>query len=656
VLRNLALLAAVLAAAPSFAQTDPAAAFGARESVASIALSPDGTKLAFVAPHGPKGGALYFSDVSGTGKPLRTLIASGDPEHFGRCSWVSNIRVICSVYSLRSSSGELRGGSRLVAVDADGSNLKVVSRRESIRDVYEAYYGGDVIDWFPGRDNAVMLTRLVAQTANAQAQVVGGGFEGLSVETVDTTSLKTDRIIRPVKSAIEFISDGKGEVRIMGVFPSGVAYSYDNRYIDYRFRKKGSTDWEMFGRFVRLTQEGFNPYAVDPAEDAVFGFQKKDGRQALYKRALDGSNREVLVFARPDVDVDGLVRLGRRGRIIGVTFATEKRQSAYFDPVLAKLATGLSKALPATPLINFSGASDDEQRLLIWAGADNDPGRYYLYDKATKQLKPLLLDRPELASTKLAIVKPVQVRASDGTLVPGYLTLPPGSDGKRLPAIVMPHGGPGARDEWGFDWLSQYYANRGFAVLQPNFRGSSGYGDAWFEKNGFQSWKTAIGDVTDAGRWLVSEGIADPAKLAIVGWSYGGYAALQSAVIEPDLFKAVIAIAPVTDLAQFRSQLKENSGDDIARDYIGAGPHIVEGSPAQHAERIKVPVLLAHGDLDQNVDIAASRLMNDRLKAARKPVEFLVYPGLQHSLIDSKARPDLLRRSDAFLRASMGMK
>ena len=124
-------------------------------------------------------------------------------------------------------------------------------------------------------------------------------------------------------------------------------------------------------------------------------------------------------------------------------------------------------------------------------------------------------------------MKAITYPAADGTQIPGYLTLPPGvTEAKNLPAIVLPHGGPGARDEWGFDWLSQYFAQRGYVVLQPNFRGSEGFGAAWYANNGIRGWKTSIGDVCDAGRWLVKQGMVDPSKLAIFGWSYGGYAAL----------------------------------------------------------------------------------------------------------------------------------
>jgi len=311
--------------------------------------------------------------------------------------------------------------------------------------------------------------------------------------------------------------------------------------------------------------------------------------------------------------------------------------------------------LPNLPLIRFIDSSVDESILLIWAGSDRDPGRYYLLDRKTSHMGELLPTRSNLATVRLADVKPITYRAADGTSVPAYLTLPVGSSGKNLPAIVMPHGGPGARDEWGFDWLSQFFAARGYAVIQPNFRGSTGYGDAWFQKNGFQGWEAAIGDVRDAGNYLVREGIADPHKLAIVGWSYGGYAALQTAATNPDLFHAVIAIAPVTDLELLRSQSEGFTNYKVVSDFIGKGPHVESGSPARHAAAIKAPVLMFHGTYDRNVDIAQSRLMASRLRGSGRAAELVVYPKLDHYLEDSAARTDMLSRSDTFLRKSLGI-
>ena len=172
-------------------------------------------------------------------------------------------------------------------------------------------------------------------------------------------------------------------------------------------------------------------------------------------------------------------------------------------------------------------------------------------------------------------------------------------------------------------------------------------------QNGFRSWRTAVGDVNDAGRWLVAQGIADPARLAIVGWSYGGYAALQSGVLDPNLFKAVVAVAPVTDLASARDAYLGTSASRIVRDFFGTGPHIGEGSPAQNAERINAPVLMFHGERDLNVAIRQARLMDSRLRSAGRSSELVVYPQLDHQLNDSIARADMLRRSDAFLRRSL---
>jgi dipeptidyl aminopeptidase/acylaminoacyl peptidase len=224
-----------------------------------------------------------------------------------------------------------------------------------------------------------------------------------------------------------------------------------------------------------------------------------------------------------------------------------------------------------------------------------------------------------------------------------------------LPAIVMPHGGPSARESWGFDWLAQYFANRGYAVLQPNYRGSAGYGDAWLVDNAFHSWSVAISDVLAAGRWLVKQGTAAPGHLAIVGWSYGSYAALQSAVVDPDLFKAVVAIAPVTDLATLKEEAWMFTNFRTVSDFVGSGESMHEGSPIEHAERIKAPVLLFHGVLDFNVGVDESRRMAARLKAVGRDCELVTFDKLDHQLEDSAARTQLLRQSDAFLRKALGL-
>nr|MBA3897620.1 S9 family peptidase [Sphingomonadaceae bacterium] len=517
------LLAA--AAAPAHAAFDAPAAFGARQGIEDIALSPDGKQIAFVAPGTGQSSALFVVPADKSSAPRRITGASGNPERLLGCWWVSNARLLCSIYVIQRAAGYVVGATRMVAVDAAGGNIRLVSRRDNTDAFYYSTYGGSLVDLLPGQDGSVLVSRSYVPRESV-GSLITHEEQGLGVDRVDTLTLATKPVVPPTRLAYFYISDGVGNVRIMAQATENGDYLGARDKFYYRPASGGG--WQVLGTYDEQTHEGFWPQAVDPVENVAYGFQRLDGRDALYKIALNGSMTRALVLARPDVDVDGLIKIGRKQRAVGMSYATDRRHTVYFDPAIAKIAAALGKALPQTSSISIVDASIDENILLIRADSDTDPGRYFLFDRTAKRLEALILSRPELAQTPLATVKSVTVRAADGTMIPAYLTLPPGSSGKGLPAIVMPHGGPSARDEWGFDWLSQFYANRGYAVLQPNFRGSSGYGDSWFQDKGFKSWRVAIGDIVDSGKWLVSQGIADPSKLAIIGWSYGGYAALQS--------------------------------------------------------------------------------------------------------------------------------
>lgn len=588
-----------------------------------------------------------------TMKPIFAL--DGAPMHLGGCTWATNSRLICNTWLLQKEAGEPTSYTRLITLNSDGSDMKILSARAVSDALGVAHGGGNVIDWLGDDSGGVLMTNNYVPQRSV-GHIVPDSRQGLGVDRVDTKTLARKNIEPPKVSAIEYIADGRGTVRIMGIQPN-TNTGYDGNRIIYTYRKPGSREWLPLST-VTITgslSDGFDPYAVDPDLNVVYGFDDKDGRRALFKIALDGSMKRELVYARPDVDVDGLVRVGRQHRVVGVSFAGEKRTTAFFDPTLKAFGASLSKALPNQPLVSFVDASADESKLIFWAGGDTDPGHFYLFDKPTKALTEILPVRPELAKTPLAVVKPVSFPAADGTMIPGYLTLPPGGEGKNLPAIVLPHGGPNARDEWEFSWLPQYFANRGYAVLQPNYRGSTGYGTNWFQKNGIQSWRVAIGDVDDGGRWLLKQGIAAPGKIAIVGWSYGGYAALQSAVLDPGLFKAVAAVAPVTDWQLMIDRRQNYSDYKLLQAQIGKGPHVVEGSPARNAARIQVPVIMFHGDLDQNVAIEQSRVMKSRLESAGGKVELVEYKGLDHQLEDDKVRTEMLDRIDTFLRTNLGL-
>lgn len=658
-------LAALLAATTSYAQqpspaaaaqqpsVDASALFGPRESVTSLDISPSGRYVVYVAPARGTASAAVVADLVGGGDARPVLRASGQPERLSWCRFVSDTRLICAIRGTGNIEGLLVGFSRLFAVNADGSNIRELGQRASAYDSRLRQFSGQILDWLPQDGNAVLMAQDYVPEAMASGSRMARRTNGLGVDRMDINTLRVTQVEAPDQRASGYMSDGRGNVRMM-ISVQSQSENQESAQTIYYYRLAGSRDWRRFSTYDETTREGMFPVAIDGARDVAYVLKRLNGRLALYRVRLDESLASELVYANEAVDVDDVVRIGRSGAVIGVTFAEEQRRVIWFDPQFAELSRNLSRALPGQPAMNFTGASRDESKLVIRAQSDSNPGHYYLYDRTSRSLEEIMPVRAQLEGVTLSSVRPLTYAAADGVQVPAYLTLPPGrTDMRGLPAIVLPHGGPSSRDELGFDWLPQFLAHQGYAVLQPNYRGSAGYGDAWFAQNGFRGWQTSIGDVTAAGRWMIAQG-ADPNRLAILGWSYGGYAALQAGVTEPALFKAIVAIAPVTDLALLAQQAEGFTNYLLVRQFVGQGPHVRAGSPLQNVERFRAPVLMFHGTRDTNVGIAQSQRMDAALRAAGKSSELVVFDGLEHDLADSEARVRMLARIDAFLSANLG--
>ena len=648
---GIAALSAVAAQAqaPAGLAAD-AAAFGARESVDAPDLSADGSRVLYLTPGPGRKTVAVVGDLA-AGKFATVVATDGDPESLYRCNFASSQRAVCQFGGLveSKSMGELLAFRRLVALDLTGGNPKLLGQAESSYDAWLRQDEGDIIDWLGGTEGSVLMDRLYVPEEGKINSLVVRTKSGWGVDKIDVTSLRSSTVESP-REAAGYTTDGRGNVRLMSIVGSRDSGQLTGT-VKYFYRTQGSKDWKPL---VDSKDEEFVPLAIDADIDSLYALKKKGGRHALHAIKLDGTLATRLVGENPRVDIDNVVRVGDGQKVIGYTFAEDKRQTVYFDPEFKALSMSLSKALPHLPLVSFVDASKDGRKLLVIAESDVDPGRYYLFDRDKKTLNEAMLARPELQGRTLASVKPVTIPAPDGVSIPAYLTLPPGREAKGLPAVVLPHGGPSARDEWGFDWLAQFLAARGFAVLQPQYRGSAGFGDAWLKDNGFKSWRTSIGDISATARWLASQGIADPNRLAIVGWSYGGYAALQSAATEPALYKAVVAVAPVTDLALLKQDYRNFTISNLVNKEIGSGPHVAEGSPLRRASAITVPVLLLHGTDDANVRVWHSQKMHDALRGAGKQSELVTFKGIDHHFRDSAARTEMLTRIGALLERTIG--
>lgn len=645
-------IAMSFAAAPGGAAdlaTD-AKAFGAREAVDAPDLSPDGARVLYLTP-GPGRKTVAVIGNLDTGKFSTLVNSDGRPESLSWCNFASQARAVCRFGGLVKNPGEIDmlGFSRLVALDTDGSNPKLLGQPATSYELTIRSVDAVVIDWLTQAENAVLLERLYVPEEGKMGTNIVRTKKGVGVDRVDVTSLKSDSVESP-REAAGYWSDGQGRVRLMSIAGQRNSGMLTGS-VNYSYRTEGSRDWRDI---YSGDDRDFIPRAIDAATNSLYVLRKRAGRYALYSIKLDGSKAETLVAENPRVDIDDVVRFGDGQKVIGYTYVEDKRVTVYFDPEFRALAASLSKVLPNLPLVGFVDSSRDGRKLLIFAGSDTDPGRYYVFDRDRKTLMPAMVARPELEGRALASVKPVTVRASDGTAIPAYLTLPPGKAATGLPAVILPHGGPSARDEWGFDWLAQFLAARGYAVLQPQYRGSAGFGDVWLNQNGFKNWRTSIGDISASARWLAAQGIADSNKMAILGWSYGGYAALQSAVTEPSLYKAVVAVAPVTDLGLVKQESRNYVDAELVARLIGSGPHIEEGSPLRHAAAITAPVLLVHGEMDANVRIAQSQKMAAALRSAGKQSELLTFDGLDHQLGDSDARTQMLAKIGELLERTIG--
>lgn len=608
-----------------------AAAFGTLPSTWGVELSPSGDRMSALQMHQS---GLPIATVLSLQDGKASLIAASDRHRFDLawCRWASEQRLLCGYRGVARDGGDLFYVTRLIGVDADGSDVKVLLQRK-LRNEF-AQFQDRVIDYMPDDPDAVLV-------------IVPDGA-GSGVDELDIRTGRLGKQIRSRAEARDWMTDGTGRLRVRQLM--------DQKGVEWQYRRSSGNRWHSLRKF-RFTDPlpVFAPIGFGEGPDELLVFESHHGRIGLLSIDLAREDAEPeLVYGRPDVDLAGGLQLGRRQRLVGVQYATDTLHTHYFDQAVGKIIDAAGAALPGQS-IDVLGESWDRRFYLVHASSDRDPGTYYRFDVEKRELLRLLASHPLLANRRLATMKPVHYPAEDGEEVPAYLTLPARTVEGRLPVVILPHGGPQSRDVQGFDWLAQFFAARGYAVLQSNFRGSGGFGAEWAGDGGFKKWRLVVSDLEHGARWLIEQEIADPERMCVVGWSYGGYAALMSAIEHPSRYRCVVSIAGVTDPRQLIEDNRHFIQGKAVDEFVGRDPEVLKrGSATRRAGELTAPVLLFHGDEDINVDVQHSRALARALRNEKKSVELIEFDDAEHSIWSSKDRIEMLERIGAFLDRNTG--
>jgi len=431
----------------------------------------------------------------------------------------------------------------------------------------------------------------------------------------------------------------------------------DNHDIWVMARPKGASGWKAIwtGPYDENSPKIY--YGYSEPDQAVYLYQEKDGVGRLVLRPLAGG---------PDTPIGPPVKDGTFGTvwdenlhaIVGLSHMQDRESFAWLDPAIGRTHQALAKLFPRQD-VTLENWSADRQRFVVRITSPADPPVWYLYDEPRKELSLVGEEYPELKGVRLGETRWIKYKARDGLEIPAYLTLPPESAGAgsaKPPLIVLPHGGPGIRDDYSFDFLTQFLASRGYAVLRPQFRGSAGFG-ADFEKAGFGEWGGKMQtDLMDGVAFLADSGAIAPGRVCIVGASFGGYAALAAATLHPEAYRCSASFAGISDLGVLLGEEMGAYGPGAApaealRRLLGKAPKALldSTSPARVAGKAAIPILLIHGERDTVVPIEQSQRMLRALKAAGKPVEMVTLPEENHYLTRAATRIQMLQAIEVFL-------
>ena len=586
--------------------------------MSSFQLSPDGEHISYMKPwtEGNRRMNIFVKNMS-EDKEIR-LTSEKDRSIYGYF-WLSSDRLAY----VKDQGGD--ENIHIFAVNSDGTNEIDLTPFENIK--------AEIIDDLED-DPEYMVIGL-----NKRDQRVHDAYR-LNVKTGEMSLIAENP-----GNISSWMTDNKGRLRI--------AMTSDGVNESLLYRETEDDDFKVILTTNFKEQVAPLYFTFDDSEIYVSSNRYKD-KSSIYKFDLQKGVETDLVFTHDEVDVYNLMRSKKREKITGVSFYTEKRGYHFFDSWRKNLQETLEGHLPGLE-VRLSDLSKDEKRAIIVTFSDRSGGTYYYYDIEKDELSKLAELKPWLNPENMAEMKPVKYKSRDGLTIHGYLTIPVGSDGKNLPVVINPHGGPWARDYWGFSSEVQYLANRGYAVFQMNFRGSTGYGKEFFEKS-FKQWgKTMQDDITDGVLWLIDEGIANPDKIGIYGASYGGYATLAGLTFTPDLYACGVDYVGVSSLFTFQETIPPywELWREMMYEMVGHPEEdkelLASASPLLHIDNIKVPLFIAQGANDPRVKKSESDQIVEALKAKGVEVPYMVKENEGHGFYNEENRFDFYREMEEFL-------
>jgi len=589
----------------------------------SYQISPNGEFYSFKAPYESRMNVF----IQKRGQEKATRITSETDRDISGYYWPNDKQILY----LKDDGGN--ENYKLYGVNIDGSNPVCFTDFEDVRT--------QIIDDLPEIPNELIIG------LNKRNPQVFDPYR-LNIETGDMEMLAENP-----GNIQGWMFDHDGKLRVAFAIVDGVNTSI-------MYRETEQDEWKDV--LVTSFKENMSPSFFTFDNKNVIGVSNLGRDKAVVVEFDIANGKEVKVmYENKDNDIDGVHYSRKRKVITSASYTSWKRQRHFFDKETAKLFARFEKELGDYE-IAITGANKAETVYILRTYSDRSLGAYYIYDKDTDMMEKIVEVSPWIDENEMANVTPIQYKTRDGLTIHGYLTLPKGLDiksARNLPVVVNPHGGPWARDGWGFNPEIQFLANRGYAVLQMNFRGSTGYGRKFWEAS-FKKWgKEMQDDITDGTNWLIEQGIADPKRIAIYGGSYGGYATLMGLVKEPELYAAGVDYVGVSNMFTFMKTIPPYWEPllDMMYEMVGNPKAdslmLREVSPVFHVNKITAPLFVAQGRNDPRVNVDESDQIVKALEDKGVAVEYLVKDNEGHGFHNEENRFEFYRAMEAFLNKHM---